>query len=151
MIAPIAVFAVGNPARGDDGVGLLLAERLERAARPGVELVVDHQLQVEHALALSGRSSVLFIDAAVGLDEPFQLSRLKVPVDRSCAFSHALEPADVIATFRQIDAGQCPDAWVLAVRTRHFELGTDIDPATRGDADAAWAALVAFLDGKGTP
>ena len=36
-VAPTLVFAVGNPSRGDDAVGPLLAARLEAADVPGVE------------------------------------------------------------------------------------------------------------------
>ena len=39
-VAPTLVFAVGNLSRGDDAVGPLLAERLEAAAVPGVEVLV---------------------------------------------------------------------------------------------------------------
>ena len=37
-VAPTLVFAVGNPSRGDDAVGPLLAARLEAADVPGVEM-----------------------------------------------------------------------------------------------------------------
>ncbi len=38
-VAPTLVFAVGNPSRGDDAVGPLLAARLEAADVPGVEVL----------------------------------------------------------------------------------------------------------------
>ena len=40
-VAPTLVFAVGNPSRGDDAVGPLLAEKLAAADVPGVEVLVD--------------------------------------------------------------------------------------------------------------
>ncbi len=59
----VVVFAVGNPSRGDDALGPLLMAWLEQQARPGVQLVGDFQLQIEHALDLEGHPLALFIDA----------------------------------------------------------------------------------------
>ena len=46
--APVLVLAVGNPSRGDDAIGPLLAERLEAAIREAYEeaaiiIAADHQ------------------------------------------------------------------------------------------------------------
>ena len=45
------VLATGNPSRGDDALGPLLAERLEDAALAGVEVLVDC---LQNAFAASG-------------------------------------------------------------------------------------------------
>ena len=47
----LVVFGWGNDARGDDGLGPLLLERVARAAWPDVTTVEDFQLQIEHALS----------------------------------------------------------------------------------------------------
>jgi len=68
-VAPLLVFAVGNPSRGDDALGPTLAhalrveEEFADAAHAHAELLEVVQLQIEDALALEGRSAVLFIDA----------------------------------------------------------------------------------------
>jgi len=69
-VAPVLVLAVGNPSRGDDALGPELAARLEAAALPGVEVIVEFQLQVENALDLVGRERVIFIDAGTGTPAP---------------------------------------------------------------------------------
>ena len=73
--APLLVLAVGNPSRGDDALGPMLAERLESAALPGVEVITEFQLQVENALDLEGRERVIFVDAGVGTGGPFEAPR----------------------------------------------------------------------------
>ena len=52
---PILVLAIGNPSRGDDALGPLLAERLMQwlQRRPAsvqlaVEIICEQQLMVEH-------------------------------------------------------------------------------------------------------
>lgn len=78
--APILVLAVGNPSRGDDAFGPLLAQQLQAwlatqtaDVQQAIELVTDQQLMVEHALDLQGREQVLFIDAAAQHDAPVAL------------------------------------------------------------------------------
>ncbi len=78
--APILVLAVGNPSRGDDAFGPLLAQQLQAwlaaqtaDVQQAIELVTDQQLMVEHALDLQGREHVLFIDAAARHDAPVAL------------------------------------------------------------------------------
>ena len=65
------VCAAGGPSRGDDAGGPLVAERLEVADVQGVEVLVDFQLQVEHALDLAGRERVIFVDACADAVAPF--------------------------------------------------------------------------------
>jgi hypothetical protein len=69
--APVLVLAVGNPSRGDDAVGPLLAECLQAWLRQQpaevqarIEVITDQQLVVEHVLDIQGRERVLLMDAA---------------------------------------------------------------------------------------
>jgi len=77
LVAPLLVFGWGNPSRGDDALGPLLVEQLAGWAQKSsgrMECLTDFQLQVEHALDLVGRERVLFVDAALGLQTPFEVS-----------------------------------------------------------------------------
>lgn len=144
MRAPVVVFAIGNPSRGDDAIGPLLAERLERESLPGVEVLVDFQLQVEHALDLEGRRLVVFIDAAVDLDVPFELRPVHPRRDDSYT-SHSLSPASVLETFSRITDAQPPPAFALAVRAARFDLGVELSERAGQDVDSAWAALLRLV------
>jgi len=139
--APVVVFAVGNPSRGDDAIGPLLAGRLEREAFPDVEVIVDFQLQVEHALDLEGRRLAVFIDAAVDLDAPFELRPVHARRDDSYT-SHALSPASVLETYSRITGTQPPPALALAVRAGRFALGEGLSDRASHDLDSAWTALL---------
>ena len=72
MTAPVVVFAVGNPSRGDDAIGPVICGRLEKwleneGLADQFELIEDFQLQIEHAMDLQGRQLALFIDAGADL------------------------------------------------------------------------------------
>lgn len=135
------VFAIGNPSRGDDAIGPELAARLAAAALPGVEVIVDFQLQIEHALDLEDRRLAVFVDAAVDADPPFELRPVRACRDSSHT-THALSPAAVLETFERCTGQSAPPAWALAVRGDHFELGAALSAAARANLEAAWPRLV---------
>ncbi len=139
MIAPLLIFAYGNPSRGDDALGPMLLERLEALNLPGIELLTDFQLQVEHALDLQGREQVLFIDASVSCPPPFEFSRLFAVKDRSFT-SHAMSPAALLQACQEL-YGEVPPAWLLAVRGETFELGESLSTAAEAALEQAFVLL----------
>lgn len=146
MVVPVVVFAIGNPSRGDDAIGPTMATRLEAERLPGVEVIVDFQLQIEHALDLEGRRLAVFVDAAVDLMPPYELRRVQPCRDRSHT-SHALSPAAVLETFERCTGQPAPPAWMLAVRGENFELGAGLSAAARENVEAAWPELQALGSG----
>jgi hydrogenase maturation protease len=139
--APVLVLAVGNPSRGDDAIGPELAARLEAAGLPGVEVIVEFQLQVENALDLAHRERVVFVDAGTGTPAPFELRR----VHAAAGFlhtSHALSPEAVLATYRRVTGSEPPEAWLLCVRGESFGLGEPLSAAAAAHLESAWAALL---------
>jgi hydrogenase maturation protease len=146
---PLLVIGIGNPSRGDDALGPTFVERAAETLRADVdagslELLTDFQLQVEHALDLVGRARVVFVDASVALsagEEPFTFERAEPSRDESFS-SHALSPAAVLDAMRALGE-PAPEAWVLAIRAEHFELG---EPIGARAAAALEAALARFVD-----
>lgn len=143
--APVVVFAIGNPSRGDDAIGPEIAARLEAAALPWVEVIVDFQLQVEHALDLEERRLAVFVDAAIDTAAPCEIRHVAPARDASHT-SHALSPAAVLETYERISRRVAPDARVLAVRGESFELGASLSIGARANLEAAWSMLQELLD-----
>jgi hydrogenase maturation protease len=144
--APVLVLAIGNPSRGDDALGPLAASRIEALRLPGVEVLTDFQLQVEHALDLLGRERVVFVDAAAGGPATFELSALAPAADDS-ASTHRLSPAAVLDAYRRLTGVAPPKAHLLAIRGQAFELGASLSEAASTHLDAAIAALATHLRG----
>lgn len=144
-IAPFVILACGNPSRGDDALGPLLLERLadwlaaERIAA-NFELVEDFQLQIEHALDLTGRQAALFIDAGQGTPAPYALTAV-LPDDTPGHSTHAITPGAVLAVYRRIVGGEPPPASVLCVRGESYELGEGLSVAASEHLEFAWLAL----------
>jgi len=51
----ITVFAWGNESRGDDAIGAILASRIIGLDNPAINVVEDHQLQIEHVMDVAAR------------------------------------------------------------------------------------------------
>ena len=139
------VFAVGNPSRGDDALGPLFVERLEQWSATAGDLPValatltDFQWQVEHALDLIDVDMVVFVDASVRALPPFEIAPLAPAFDATYS-THALSPACVLATAERL--GQIlPQAWLLAIPGRDFELGAAPSPGGQRNLDAALGFL----------
>ena len=141
-IAPVLLFGIGNPSRGDDAIGPLAIERLQALGLDGIELLTDFQLQVEHALDLVGRREVVFIDAAASGDEPFSLEPV-IPETNPGAMTHALSPAAVLEAFERVTEAPLPATFTLGVRGYDFELGAALSDAAAANLDAAVHMLVA--------
>lgn len=145
QVPPLLVLAWGNPSRGDDALGPLLAERLlDHAQATGlanrVEVLTDFQLQVEHALDLVGRERILFVDAELNTAEAFTVRPLQ-PARGGGIGSHALAPEAVLQVYQDLHGHPPAPATLLAVRGLVFALGTTPSAQALADLDqaVAWA------------
>jgi hydrogenase maturation protein HypF len=147
--APLLVLAVGNPSRGDDALGPAFVARAEalfvdEIAAGRLELLTDFQLQIEHALDLTGRAEVLFVDASVSAAPPFEVLPLSPTADASVS-SHALSPAAVLETCTRALGAPPPPARVLALRGEAFGLGVEMSRAARHHLEAGLGFLAGLL------
>lgn len=136
MTAPILIFGWGNPSRGDDALGPLFVERVEALNLPGVECLTDFQLQVEHALDLTGRQRILFVDASVDAPPPFRHGRLSPAHDASLS-THAMTPEAVMQVYVDLHDTEPPPCELLAIRGECFELGQPLSVAASARLEAA--------------
>ena len=148
MTAPLLVIGVGNPSRGDDALGPLFVERLAELlageiAAGVIEVLTDFQLQIEHALDLSGRARVVFVDASLRATAPFERSSV-APREAVDPTTHSLSPSAVLATHARV-VGAPPPAFVVAIRGERFELGDPLSEAATANLAAALQALVPWL------
>ena len=135
--SPILVLAVGNPSRGDDAIGPMLAERLAVEKLEGIEVLSDLQLNPEHALDIAGRERVLFVDASESGMCPYELHDLYPDYDASWS-THQLSPGGLLYLCEALDLGLPGRAELLAVRGRNFELGAS---PSHAHLETAWRVL----------
>lgn len=146
---PVLIFGYGNPSRGDDALGPELLQQIEDALNGAprgdkVELLTDFQLQVEHALDLSGRELVLFADASVSASAPYEFSGVEPERDSSYT-SHTLSPAAVLDVCRQLQQSPLPPCYLLSIRGYAFELGSPLSAQARANLEQSLDFVVRLL------
>ncbi len=145
----VLILLCGNPSRGDDGLGYAcyqaLLESLEALIENGkVRLIYDTQWQIEDALEFTPQRLLLFIDAAMAAETPFQLSPVVHP-QRPSFSSHSLSPAQLLAVSAQL--GNAPPAaiWQLLVPGNDFSLGSPLSRPVQRRSEQLLGALVPLI------
>lgn len=125
------IIGFGNPLRGDDGAGALLAEQLQQQLPADrARVLPSHQLTPELALEISapGIDRVLFLDARRGQWEPLVLTPLN-PAEASGSCGHQLSPELLLQMAAGL-YGQAPPAWLLTLAAGNLDLGDPLSAAT---------------------
>jgi hydrogenase maturation protease len=134
----VLVVGVGNPDRGDDGVGPLVAKILADILPTGVAIASPTGDLLNLVPAWSGFDAVICIDAAAPLTTPgrihrFDLARTALPQWLNRASSHAVGLVEAIRLARVLQ--QAPSEMIVyAVEGARFAIGAPITPEV---ADAA--------------
>jgi hydrogenase maturation protease len=121
----------GNPLRGDDGVGPLVARRLAELGFAAIEAV---QLTPEMAEPVSNADRVVFIDADASLPAG-EVRRLAVGASANDSFEHHVTPAQVLDIAEAL-YGLRPEAVIVAVGAESFAFGEGLSETVRDAAES---------------
>ena len=92
------IIGIGNPLRGDDGLGWDVAGELSsELRRDDVQVLATHQLTPELSDLVSRADLVLFIDATRSEDPGTMRCQQVLPVAPPARHSHALCPATLLS------------------------------------------------------
>ena len=143
----VLVIGYGNPLRGDDGVGPVLAERIrESNSSAKVAVRVLPQLTPELAEDLSRARYAIFLDVSAELP-PGEIAESQIePADAfPSSFTHHLTPATLLFLAREW-YGACPGATLLTVGGADFDyrigLSREVEaalPALQRRAEECWS------------
>ncbi len=131
------ILACGNTLRGDDGVGLWLAEWAERrfADQPGLRVLASFQWTPDLAEDVARAGSVLFIDCAVdSAPGSIKLAAVEPTPPGRGHSTHHLDAAELLALARDFYNSLPRNAQLLTIGAGSTELG-------EGFSDAVTAAL----------
>jgi hydrogenase maturation protease len=130
----VLVIGYGNPLRGDDGVGCVVAEEVARHIcdpESRVQVIACHQLNPELAEAIAEMRAVIFVDASLDL-QPGEVTIAAVSADRfsPAQFTHQLKPSALLAAAAEL-FGQAPPAKTVAIGAVSFDAGMQLSPHVR--------------------
>jgi len=132
---PVTIVAYGNTLRSDDGVARRLAEELEELTLPEFQVISCDLLIPELAEAVSRADRVIFVDAEANSNEPVR-ARKVVPAESSQLMAHHASARVILALARDV-FGRAPEAWLVTIPGRNFEIGEVLSEiATQGKQKA---------------
>ncbi len=140
----LIVFAWGNESRGDDGIGPFLARRLLELELPGLVVIEDHQLNIEHVTDFVDDTPLLFIDASVSIETGIMLEAIDASGDGNFS-THAISPQALLNVYRETSGSDVPPAYLLHVAGKSFGLGESLGETGRVAAESAWTFLKDLL------
>ena len=145
---PTLIIGIGNPLRGDDGVGPFLAQTIAARQIPGVQAISAHQLLPEHAALLAEVERVLFVDACL-VDFPeeavVRAERLQ-PEARAAKLSHQITPERLLL-LTDLLWGRVPEAWLIAVPVAQIAVGEGLSACCQRQAARALRLIAEELLG----
>jgi hydrogenase maturation protease len=123
------ILGIGNPLRGDDGLGHAVAERLALARDLNCEIRVVHQLTPELAQPLAAAEFAIMIDASHE-GEPGEVRiRPLSPFLRTpgAIGAHHMTPQE-LATLTTAIYGHCPPIMTITITGVDFGMGEHLSP-----------------------
>lgn len=142
------LIGIGNPLRGDDGIGPFLAQNLESEASPELQIRAVHQLSPELAADLIQVERVLFIDAEVasGVATVPTLQVLQsAQIEPLCSgLSHHATPQQLLAMAQAL-FHRCPRATLLRVPAFNFSYTTGFSKSLQDQIPSAQHLLRQWL------
>jgi hydrogenase maturation protease len=136
----VLIIGYGSPIRGDDAIGPLVADRLEREGVPeGVAVISRHILTAELVADLVEHDRVVFLDAAVdGPPGEVRCRQLAPDASAMSTMAHFLDPRELLAWCETL-YGQVPETFLVSA------CGTSFDYANYSltpDAEAAIEPMI---------
>jgi len=146
----IAIVGIGNTLAGDDGVGVLIAERLRSRwnQTEGVLVAVLPGDLFSVSDLLGKAEEFLFVDAVAG-DDP---GEIRVLGSAQRAFAASLHQTDigtvmaVLRTLEMTDPFPPWQVWGITIETPE-ELGEGLSPEIAAAADELEARIVEYVEG----
>jgi Ni,Fe-hydrogenase maturation factor len=121
------IIACGNPLRGDDAVGSVVAVFVESRQTPGVKVLAVHQLVPE----------------LMTCDKEFDISVVE-PKQSRRFFGHFETPANLLALLHEL-YGRAPEARLLAISAYSFGHGDELTQTAQDNLRAAIDWIREFL------
>ncbi len=143
------VIGIGNPLRGDDGVGWQVAHQIYQSVGNKVRVQTCHQLVPELAAEVCQADLVVFVDARAA--EPAgsvscePVSPLPSP---PLTFSHHFSPAALLALAQHF-FGKVPKAFLVSINGTDFGYREGLSPKVATAVPQAVALITQLLHSEG--
>jgi hydrogenase maturation protease len=139
------VIGIGNTLRGDDGVGVVVAQQLAaQQPSPDLQVIVCQQLTPELTALISQAEQVIFVDASVNISAgAVQVTPLDPENARALA-THHMAPAALLMAAKVLYGAQ-PRSVLVAIGAQHFGYGEQLSAAVASALPRATQLILSLL------
>jgi len=145
----ILIYGYGNPGRQDDGLGVMLAERVDSWAKDkqlsSVKTDTNYQLNIEDAYGLDKYDIVVFADASIEELDNYLLEELHPKLDVNFSM-HSVSPNFVLGVAKEM-YNQLPDAYLLHIKGYEWEFMNEPTEGAIQNLEVAYSQLVSKIEG----
>ena len=146
----IMVLGLGNPDRGDDGIGVRVARQLAGRLSPDVELLTCQSDMLSLIEDWAGIDALVCIDATTTMGTPGRVHRIdlatgELPLDIISTSSHALGLGEAIHLARALQRAP-RHIVVYAIEGSCFDRGAPLSAAVTAAAEEVVDQVVADVD-----
>jgi len=138
------IIGYGNRLRGDDGVGPAAADIVKSWRTPGVVILTVQQLLPELIDEMKHADRVVFVDAAVSVNESTFSTNIVEPKKSRRSLGHHESPANLLALLHDLEH-RTPEAWLLTISAFSFDHGEQLTETAANNMRAALAWIRAWL------
>jgi hydrogenase maturation protease len=139
----ILLYGYGNPGRQDDGLGILVTQKIEAWAKENqmTSVVTDtnYQLNIEDAYNLNEYDKVIFADASTENIKDYKFCQLK-PILNPRFSMHSVSPEFVIGLCQEI-YNDIPDAYLLHVKGYEWDFMSELSRKANQNLSSAFQFL----------
>lgn len=145
------LIGVGNPFRGDDGVGSVIIRRLRSQTLPGFAIMEETGDGAELLEAWQGASAVILVDAVQSGAAPGTIHRIdataeKLPKWFSHCSTHTFGVAEAVELARTM--GDLPPSLVVyGIEGLDFSAGTSLSPEVAASVPGVVSSILAEIRG----
>lgn len=132
----ILLIGVGNPGRGDDGLGWELTTLAGQKVKTGLDCEYRYQLQVEDAELISHYTHVIFIDASHTAYEDGYAIRHCQSAGHYFFSSHLQSPETILYLSHHLYRS-CPETYLLEISGYEWGLKTSLGKKAKRNLDSA--------------
>jgi len=143
----ILIYGCGNPGRQDDGLGVFVAERIEKwIKKENIEYVkidCNYQLNIEDAAEMADKDIIVFVDASKEDLSDYLLTRVK-PSNKLEFTTHSISPSYLLNLCNVI-YNRSPEVYLLHIKGYKWDFMGEITEKAKRNLGKAYNFLKKFI------
>lgn len=143
----ILIYGYGNPGKQDDGLGILLSEKIDAWIKEAnisfVKVDYNYQLNIEDTVEIAEKDMVIFVDASKEEINDYCLTKVK-PSDRPEFTTHKVSPSYLL-NLCKVFYNKSPDVYLLHIKGYKWEFMEEITEKAKKNLKKAYDFLIDFI------